>query len=176
LNSDFSPPVRSNLKVTKVMFRLPSRPFHKKPKPIITARAGTLLTMRRALIAIKKLLLKISSRLSSSPEIQTLNINCRLKTTANDDDVLYEFSSNKPFGPMTKTPKNQPGRVVALPKKCCVCGSTELAYDRLNVVTCQSCDSILSVSDWWHPYWGGQIDPSRNPRRPCNFRSLEGQI
>jgi len=112
-------------------------------------------------MAIKKLLLKTFSGLSSSPEIQTLNINCRLKTKPNDGDVLYEFSSNKPFGPMTKTPKNQPGRVVALPRKCRVCGSAELSYDRLNVVTCQTCDSILSVSEWWHPYWGGQIGSSR---------------
>src|SRR5438046_9298269 len=109
--------------------------------------------MSRTLMAIKKLLLKTFSGVSSSPEIQTLNINCRLKTKPNDGDVLYEFSSNKPFGPMTTTPTNQPGRVVALHRKCRVRGSAALSSDRLNVVTCQTCDSILSLRQWLHQYW-----------------------
>ena len=125
--------------------------------------------MNRTLLAIKKLLLRIFSG-SSSAEIQTLDLNSWLKTTPNDDHGLYGSLPNKTFGPMTKTPKNQPGKTVPLPRKCAVCGSHELAYDRLNVVTCQSCDSILSVNEWWHPYWGGQIGPSRQPKRRTGSR------
>ena len=63
------------------------------------------------------------------------------------------FSSDgvmPPFGPLSRKPKDQPGKVVRLPKKCGVCGSKQLAYDCRNVVTCEHCDSILSVSGHWY--------------------------
>ena len=65
-------------------------------------------------------------------------------------DKQFMIVSMLPFGPLTRKPKNQPGKVVRLPKKCDVCGSSQLAYDARNVVTCIDCDSILSVSGIWH--------------------------
>lgn len=66
------------------------------------------------------------------------------------DEQFGQKHEGKAFGPLTRKPKNQPGKVVALPKKCGVCASKQLAYDCRNVVTCEDCDSILSVSGIWH--------------------------
>lgn len=132
--------------------------------------------MKRALLTIKRFALRMFVELTSS-EIQMLDINFSRQTMATQDEALsekpllkveqgsgYLLSEEKPYGPMTITAKNLPGRVIPLPKRCAVCGSKKLAYDHLNVVTCESCDSILSVSEWWHPYWGGQIQSPR-PKR-----------
>jgi hypothetical protein len=43
---------------------------------------------------------------------------------------------------------------MALPPKCGVCGSHLLGYDSLNVVTCETCDAIFSVSGKWHSTYG----------------------
>jgi len=79
------------------------------------------------------------------PPLQTLDINFRPTT--------------RPYrGPLTQTPKDRPGKVLRLPRKCDVCGSYLLGYDALNVVTCDSCDALLSVSGRWHKHHG-QIQP-----------------
>jgi hypothetical protein len=64
---------------------------------------------------------------------------------------LEIYGPGLPCGPLSHTPKDQPGKIVPLPRKCGVCGSKRLGYDRLNVVTCETCDAILSVSGRWHP-------------------------
>jgi hypothetical protein len=51
---------------------------------------------------------------------------------------------------LRRTPYDLPGRVIPLPQKCGVCGSQQLFYDRLNIVTCAKCDSLLSQSGRWH--------------------------
>src|SRR5262249_8703525 len=80
---------------------------------------------------------------SFSPSLQTL-------------DIGYSPPSRKFRSPLTQLPKDRPGRVLPLPDKCGACDSYLLGYDPLNVVTCDNCDSLLSVSGHWHkPY--GQI-------------------
>jgi hypothetical protein len=81
---------------------------------------------------------------SGSP-IQTLGINYRPTTPPHP-------------GRLTQTPKDRPGKVLRLPRTCGVCGSYMLGYDALNVVTCGSCDALLSVSGQWHRHHG-QIQP-----------------
>src|ERR1700747_389542 len=79
------------------------------------------------------------------PPLQTLDINFG--------------PTPSPFrGPLTQTPKNRPGKVLSLPQRCGACGSYLIGYDALNVVTCDSCDALLSVSGQWHRHHG-QIQP-----------------
>jgi hypothetical protein len=66
------------------------------------------------------------------------------------DEQLGQKREGKAFGPLTRKPKDKPGKVIRLPKVCGVCRSKQLAYDCRNVVTCIDCDSILSVSGIWH--------------------------
>jgi hypothetical protein len=80
----------------------------------------------------------------SGRPVQTLGINFR----------------PRPYnGPLTKEPKDRPGKVMRLPRMCGVCGGPLVGYDALNVVTCASCDSLLSVSGRWHKHHG-QIQPA----------------
>jgi hypothetical protein len=112
----------------------------------------------------EKLLLNIERGTQFPTDEYPVCLSDRQELIAKGTSSYVPFS-DKPYGPMTKTPKNRPGRVIPLRKKCAMCGSKQLAYDFLNVVTCESCDSILSVSKWWHPYWGGQIQSPRPRRR-----------
>ena len=96
------------------------------------------------LLSMKKKLLDVLSR----PALQTLNINFR-------PDRIVRTSLEL----LTQRPKDQPGIVLPLPPKCGVCGSYFLGYDRLNVVTCACCGSILSVSGRWHNSFLGNIKP-----------------
>src|SRR6266496_1236814 len=81
----------------------------------------------------------------SGPPVQTLGINFRPTT------LPYR-------GPLTQTPKDRPGKVLRLPPTCGACGSYLVGYDALNVVTCDRCDALLSVSGQWHRHHG-QIQP-----------------
>jgi hypothetical protein len=80
----------------------------------------------------------------SGPPVQTLGIDFR-PTAA-------------PYRGLTQIPRDRPGKVLRLPRKCDVCGSYVLGYDALNVVTCDSCGALLSVSGQWHKIHG-QIQP-----------------
>jgi hypothetical protein len=93
------------------------------------------------LSSVKKVLLD-----ALSPSLQKLEINFRPKA--------HNFRTQ-----LTETPKNRPGVVLPLPKKCGLCGSHLVGYDELNVVTCDNCESILSVSGRWHNSWCGNIKP-----------------
>jgi hypothetical protein len=118
------------------------------------------------LLFLKKVLLDVFS-----PSLQSLDINS-VATSNSGTDRAHPSDTTIPAAdpqdcccppdrpPLTPTPKNRPGEVVLLPEKCGACGSYLIGYDELNVITCDSCDSLLSVSGHWHkPY--GQIDLSK---------------
>jgi len=114
--------------------------------------------MNSLLLSLKKLALDVFSC-----SLQTLDINYRPPRA-----TKYRRS-------LTQRPKDQPGLVLPLPRRCGVCGSYLLGYDSLNVVSCDSCDSILSVSGRWHNSTLGNIKPltARERARARYLRSAE---
>ena len=117
--------------------------------------------MQNSLLLLLKM---VALHLFSRPSVQTLDINYL--------PPLAPISRYRER--LTQTPKDQPGLVLPLPRECGVCHSFLLGYDRLNIVTCDSCGSILSRSGRWHNTWLGNIKPLTEEDRARARELLKG--